>query len=49
MAKFKKNRGAWVAQLLKRLTPDLSSGLDLAVVSSRTIPSFEKVLLDSVS
>ena len=31
----KKRRGAWVAQLVKCLTLDLSSGLDLRVVSSR--------------
>ena len=28
-----KNRGAWVAQLVERPTLDLSSGLDLRVVS----------------
>ena len=28
-----KERGAWVAKLVKCLTPDLSSGLDLRVVS----------------
>lgn len=27
-------RGAWAAQLVERLTPDLSSGLDRRVVSS---------------
>ena len=30
-------RGAWVAQLVKHLTLDLSSGLDLRVVSSSPV------------
>ena len=41
-----KSRGAWVAQAVKHLTLDLSSGLDLRVVSSKrslgSMPGVEK-------
>ena len=36
-----KSRGTWVAQSVKHPTLDLSSGLDLKVVSSRLMLGFE--------